>query len=165
MALTLAVGPFTSTYGGSSTGLIEKIYDATDIHHSEPVRAGLFGDAVIDDIYRQRDAFVLAVFKEWTTTTKGIFNPYGDTPGSTKVSGRLGTDLASILVLTAVAGTTAKSVGFATRTYGAAILAPEHVVQTPLGAVNRDVPVLFRIYPTTNSVTGELVHYVDTAPA
>lgn len=158
-----SVGPYRGTYDSNDVGQIEGIWDLSDIHHAEAVRSQLFGDAIIDWIYRQRDSFVLAVFKEWDANKRAMFNPYGSTLGQTDVSGRLASDLAKTLVLTAVAGTPAAAAnGPATRTYALALLAAEHVVQTPLGPVNRDVPILFGIIPAVNSTTGVLTHYVDT---
>ncbi len=162
---SLAFGAYWVTFSGSFVGLTEGPLQHEVTYSAEPVRASIGGDTVLDEVYTGVNMFCTIIFKEWSAATKAAFNPFSGTEGATGVIGRSKWDMASILLLTAVAGTPAATVGPATRTYAKAIVATDASVLQEFVAGERNVPVTFRILPeaTDDSTVqaGSFTHYVD----
>ena len=157
-----AAGPYTGTYDAVDFGEVEDVYTQSDIMTSEPVQSQRYGGSTIDGVYRGRNVFMAITFKFWTTTTRAIFNPYDTTDlGSSGIIGRMNSDIAKQIILTAVPGTTAQTEGPSVRTFPLALYSPEHNMETRFGAVQRDVAIVFQIYPTISS--GILTWFTDTA--
>jgi hypothetical protein len=158
---TFAYGPYTATYGGNSIGEFEGSLEHFQIGHAREYRASRFGDSPVGGIYTGMSCLFMARLKEWTAFTRAAMWPYDTLLGDSGVIGRAMEDMASILILTAVAGTPAATNGPATRTYPLAILMPEHNQQVILGTEQRDVPLVFRCYPQIKGGV-ELNCFTDT---
>lgn len=147
-------GPYTATYdrpSGSSAdnlGLVEGPRALQRINEVQDMRTDLFGATVIDGVYRGGQVFVSMIFKEWNATIRDALWPYdSDFGGHGDPVGRLQTDIAGVLLLTAVDGTPAKTNGPITISFPLAIVAPQNNMNVTLGSVERNVPILFRCYP------------------
>ena len=172
---TFASGPYTATYnvdaapgdppgkglGPRSLGLVEGVRRWQRTLQALPVRASAFGPTHIDGVYGGAQSFCEMTLKEWTTAVRDVLWPFGAEFGRAGLVGRLLSDLAGELVLTAVPHTPAAGAGPATITFGKAILAPDFEVDIPLGPVERDVPVRFRCLPYVNG-QGEVVWFEQT---
>ena len=118
----------------------------------------LYGDTLIDGIHRGVTGVqLLATFKEWNAALQHAIWPWGAASppthdGTLGTIGRLVSDYAKALVLTAQAGSLAatKNAGGVpnanTFTASLAILAPENDVEMLFGPVETDVPVLFDLF-------------------
>ncbi len=157
---TFAYGPYTATYNGNAIGEFEGSLEHFQTGHAREYRSSRFGDSVVGGVYTGVSCIFLARLKEWTAFTKAALWPFDSLLGDSGVIGRAMEDMALQLVLTAVTGTPAATNGPVTRTYPLAILMPEHNQQVLLGTEQRDVPLVFRIYPT--EVSGELRFFTDT---
>jgi len=160
--LTQSVGAYTATYKGVDIGTFEGALRQNQTMHAQDVRASRFGDTVIDGVYRGSNVFQVATIKEWTEAIRDTIWPFDEELGNTGIHGRLLTDIAGALVLTAVPGTPAVTLGPATRTYSLAVLAPEHNAEVTFGTEERNMPIVFRCYPAITVATTVAVHYVDT---
>lgn len=170
--LTQSVGAYTVGYATDGIpanavdiGTFEGSLRENRTMHAQDVRAGRFGDTVLDGVYRGANVFQIVVIKEWTEIIRDAIWPFDEELGNTGIHGRMLTDIAGSLVLTAIAGTTAAVQGPVTRTYPLAILSPEHNTELIFGAEERNIPIVFRCYPNISSggiaaATG--VHYTDT---
>lgn len=164
---TFAPGYYTATYdppsaaGSSSTGatdlgLVDGVRRLRMRSSAQMVKADRYGDSEIDGIYRGANLSLMMTFKEWTSIIREVLWPYTATAGDmgqVGISGRLLTDLAGQLVLTALTGTPAATAGPATITFPKAILAPENDVEIIFGNEKRDIPVVFKIFPSDVSGT------------
>jgi hypothetical protein len=172
--LTQAPGAYSVTYqvrvDGSLTGSAEDIgtfegsLRQNQTMHAQDVLASRFADTVLDGVYRGSNVFQIAVIKEWTEAIRDAIWPFNEALGNTGIHGRLLTDFAGQMILTAIPGTPAAAVGPLTRTYSMAILAPEHNTEITFGAEERNIPVVFRCFPAITVATTVAVHYVDTEP-
>ncbi len=172
---SFAAGPYTATYsaddapgspagkgqGARSLGLVEGVRRWQRILEARPVHSGAFGSTVIDGVYRGGQCFCLMTFKEWTDAVKDALWPLGDSFGEVGPIGRLLTDLAGQLVLTALPDTPAAQNGPATLTFGKTILSPGHNSEVVLGAEQRDVPIVFRCFPYVSG-SGKVVWFEET---
>lgn len=172
---TFSPGPYTATWAGASgqpggagaldVGLVEGVDRFQRTAEAQDIRVDAYGETVVDGVYRGGQMFVLMTFKEWTDTVKALLWPFGGTQvspdfGAVGPVGSLMTNLAGILVLTAVTGTPAATNGPATINFGSAIISPGHNSEVILGSEERNVPVVFRCYPYDNS--GTLVWFTET---
>lgn len=148
-------GPYVATYdrptgtGAVSIGLVEGPRALQRVNEVQDMRTDLFGATVIDGVYRGGQCFVSMIFKEWNDNTKDALWPYdSDFGGHGDPVGRLQSDIAGVLLLTAVPGTpAAEDHGPLTLSFPLAILAPQNNISVSLGSVERNVPILFRCYP------------------
>lgn len=172
MALgTFSVGSYEMTYTppvgapgaevAQNPGLVEGVRRLRRRYHGETMQADQFGKTVIESIYQGFDVFALMTFKEWTDAVKNIIFPFATTgEGDLGVIGRLGSDIAGSMILTATANTPAATNGPSTITASKALIAEENDLEYLLGNEARDVPVLFRLFPYSDaSVTR---HYSTT---
>jgi hypothetical protein len=158
---TFAAGPYTATYntdaapgnppgkglGPRDLGLVEGVRRWRRVMQARDVRASAFGDSVIDAVYRGGQCFCLMTFKEWSAAARAALWPFSSSFGEVGAIGRLLTDLAGVLTLTAVPNTPAAQNGPAILVFGKAILSPEHVSEVSLGNQERDVPIVLRCFP------------------
>ena len=154
---SFAAGPYTATYnadaatgdpagkgdGARDLGLIEGVRRWQRTLEAHPVHSGVLGAAVIDGVYRGGKCFCEMTFKEWTDAVRDALWLFGESFGRMGQIGRLLSDLAGVLTLTAVADAPAAANGPATLTFGKAILSPGSDTPVVLGAQQRDVPVVF----------------------
>lgn len=156
-------GPYSVTVVISATptdiGLMEGAIHHNEKGFAQEVRASLYGDAVIEEITRGGEVFLILTIKEWKTASKYLMIAEGAL-GTRGKAGRLRTALVSQIVLTALAGTPAATEGPVTRTYALPVLAAGHNVDITLGPEERNVPLVFRIFPSASA--GVLTYYTDT---
>lgn len=169
-----AWGPYTATYnnkaagGNVDMGLVEGVRRFQQTAEGTDVRSDQFGETVIDGIYQGGNMFCLTTFKLWKFTvheadgTQDYLWPFA-AMGASGVHGRSMVDIAGSLVLTAVVGTTAATYGPDIRTASLACYSPKHTSEHILGSAERDVLIVFRLYPTDVSVAlSTVTWYVDT---
>ena len=156
-----APGHYAATWNGNDVGLtngpkiLRRRYSAIEVD-TDKYGAG------VDGIYKTGPVFLALTVKEWTAAVRGILWPFGADFGIVGANGRLLSDLAQALVLTAQTGTPAATKGPATITFSKAIIAPESDWEIPLGNVERDVPILFRCFPYLDG--SDLRHFTTTDP-
>lgn len=181
MALgTFATGPYTATYdatgaasgtpgqtaepGARDIGIVQNSHRFTRTAAGEDVaNTNLFGDTVIDSIYRGGQCFLTATIKEWKPYVRDILWPYAVEFGDVGTIGKLLSDMAGKIVLTPLAGTPAYANDGKIITYGKAILSPQHNTEIMYGPVQRDVALVFRCFPYyTSGETPKLVWFEET---
>lgn len=180
MALgTFAPGPYTATYDASgavsgtpgqsatpaarSLGLVDNVHRVSRTASAEDVRGtNLYGDTVVDSIYRGGNMFLLFTMKEWPAYVRDILWPFSSTFGAIGTTGRLMSDLAGKIVLTPQAGTPAYTNDGKIYTFGKAIISPEHNVELIHGPVQKDIALVFRCYPYDNG-SGTIVWFTESA--
>ena len=167
---SIAVGNYAVSYtpaGGSvlAAGCTEGPIRHRQRQLSQPVRCDAYAETEVDGIYTGIDMRVVIVFKEWVAATKAIFWPWDTEYGQLGLHGRLLSDMAGVLLLTAQTDSAAYNLGPRTRTYHKAILAPGQDLDIPMGNVQRDMPVAFQIFPVFVGSTSELKHFTDTQPS
>ncbi len=158
-------GPYTATWNGNSIGLLEGVIRHTQSPIALPIRAGLYGQTIIDYILQGAGMFVTVIIKEWNANTRAALWPYGTNEGIVHEAGVLigAGAYAKALVLTAVAGTPAAVEGPATRTYPLTFPLPGHNLDMTFGAVERNIPVVFGVLPEDNSGGDQkLIFFTDT---
>jgi len=170
----LPFGPYWVSFGGLFTGLTEGTIRHEETPSGVPVRATVYGDSVIDEIYTGKNMFVTILFKEWNKAevegtlarTLDIYNPFDPLIGNSGLVGQSKWDTASTLLLTAVTGTPCQTDALpATRLYNNAIVASDTAILQEFGAVERNVPITFRILPdpVSSSVNdGKLTFFTDS---
>ena len=165
MALgTFIAGPYSSTYnyqaaGAADLGITEKGYQVNVQHSAENVApTDIYGDSVIDQVHRGANvtlefttiewkASPLRALQPWSAT---VFAPTGATALLMGVVGGLGSAFDGILILTAVAGTTAATAP-ATMTATHAIIHEGFDVNWLMGPNLKKIPLKFRILPFLSS--------------
>jgi len=148
---TFAPGYYAMTYDGTDCGLVEGVRRLRRRAKGQPIVADKFGDTTLDGIYRGGDVFLQVTFKEWIAKVREIIWPYDSDFGDIGQCGRLWSDLAKAIVLTAQSGSPAATAGPATITFNLALAAEENDIEIVLGNEQRDIPVLFRCLPYTIS--------------
>lgn len=160
---TQAAGAYTATYKGSDIGIFEGALRQNKTSHAQDVLAARFADTVMDAVYRGGNVFQIIVVKEWTAAVRALLWPWDAELGVTGVHGRMASDVAGVLVLTAIVGTPARTQGPVTRSYPLAFLSPEHNVDITFGAEERNIPIVMRCLPTVATLsTGNARHFTDT---
>lgn len=157
----LAFGPYLATYKGSGLGGLEGTPRFSMSGEAQDIRASEFGESVVDGVYRGGNAFLLLVLKEWNPATKAAMWPFGADLGLSGVIGRSMVDMAGVLLLSAVAGTTGATKGPVTRSFPLAIFSPGHNKEVLFGTEERNVPIVLRCYPT-KAATATLRWFTDT---
>lgn len=170
-----AIGAYTSTYnngaggGDVDMGLVEGVRRYQQTAEGTDIRSDMYGESVIDGIYQGCQMFAMMTFKLWKNlihtkdSTQDYLWPF-DEMGSSGVIGRSYVDMAGSLVTTVVAGTTAETYGPKIRTASLACYSPKHTEEHILGIAERDILVVFRLYPTfvTSVESSKLTWYADT---
>lgn len=156
-------GPYTATFEAVSIGLMEG-----PIRHQQniiglPIRTTLWGQHIIDYISQGGGVFIILTVKEWSAGSKAALWPYGSTTGIFPITGELLNQYAGPLVLTALAGTPAATVGPVTRTYNLALMLPGHNLDITFGPMERNTPVVFGVLPEISGASvGKAVYFTDT---
>lgn len=175
--MTFIAGPHTVTYtpstvqgGGAalSLGISEDGYEIEHVAFSDLIRGDNLGEAIQDGVYRGRDAYVNAVVEEWDLegVRRAILQPYLDADAITDIGevglvGRLLTNLAGVLTITPVAGTTAAAAN-GVFTANKAIIAPGFPIRYLLATRLRRVPIRFLLLPYVDG--SDVVHFRFAAP-
>jgi hypothetical protein len=168
----IVAGPYNGTYDALSTtdgtGLGAVSFGKVDTGFrirlqftKEAVRGDLYGDTIIDNVFRGGNCHLSLVGIEYGVGLVGVFTVYSGTPGGTPtlgVIGRLGlpgvmdsgSKYAGAVVLTAVAGTTAAAAP-ATLTAAEGIVS-EETIEILLSTQYRRVPITLQLLPYLNSV-------------
>lgn len=135
-------GAYTGTLNAVALGIAEEGYELQVEPHAEAInRSDVFGDMMIDAVYRGQDYFLQADFMEYKAGPTAAAFPFGAL-GVQGVIGRLYSDIATSLVLTATAGTPAAATP-ATLTASKTILAPNWNVNAAFHSRLRKLPVRF----------------------
>lgn len=146
---TLICGQYTVTYAGSAMGIMEGdagVPTIEYINHTEPINnTDKYGKTTIDDIYQGADAFCAFMAMEYKASTKAAWWPWG-TFAQLGVIGRLGFNISSALVLTAIAGTPAAA-SPASITASKSLMASGNNTRLLYGPTLRKLPIRLRLYP------------------
>lgn len=144
-------GPYTATWviDGSARdiGLFEGPIRLQQNLIGQPVMAHQWGRTIIDYIMQGAGCFGVIVIKEWTSYTKKFIWPFGSTHGIVDEPGKLFSGYCAQLVLTAVSGTPAATLGPVTRTYPYVATLPGHNLDITLGPTERNVVVAVAVLP------------------
>lgn len=120
----------------------------------------LYGDTIIDLVYRGRDTYLQWVAKVWQNANPTLWWPWGATIGTIWTAAapiaRLGSSVAQSLVLTSVANTPAAAAP-ASLTASKAIIAPNFNAELSFDSRCRDVPMRMLCLPTDSTGTGTSV--------
>lgn len=149
-------GEYTMTYDGTAIGMCRS--DGKSLRYrrkGKPINdTDTFGLTKIDGIALGCDVFLALTMIEWNAGVKKAIWPQSTTfDGTLGVIGRIDSDLAKAIVLTAVAGTPAATLGPATLTASKGILAPENDVNIIFGPDETPIPLLFELLPYDDSGT------------
>ena len=145
-------GEYSMTYAGANVGLTTSGGEHLRYRVAKKKinDTATYAQTLIDGIYRGFDHVQLMVtFKEWNTPVKQAIWPYssagapGGFDGTLGIIGRLDSDLAQTIVLSAVAGTPAATNGPITLTAAKAILSDANDIDILFGPDETDVPVIF----------------------
>src|SRR5690606_14798822 len=120
-----APGYYTMAHNGNSIGLVEGVRRLRRRYSNQPIVTDRYG--LVDGVYKGGECFLSMVFKEWGPEEQASIWPFGGGDlGLVGQNGRLLSDLAKEIVLTAEVGSPAATHGPATITAELAILAPEN---------------------------------------
>jgi len=156
---TYIVGAYTATYNSVALGQTEEGYELQFEHKNDLIsKSDVFGDKLLDMIYRGTDWFFQSEFKEWKAGPIAVAFPWA-AMGVEGVIGRLGSDVAASLVLTSTTGTPAATTP-STLTASHTILAPNSNPRAQFNSRLRTLPVRMVMLPYNNA--GTTTHYVTT---
>jgi len=150
--MTFIAGPYTATLNAMTIGIIEDGFDLENTADGKDLITGdNLGGSVQDGVYRGGQAFCsFTLLEPDLTQVKAALWPYA-AEGVVGQVGRLDTNIAVALVLTAVAGTTAATEP-ATLTADLAILAENFPIRRLMASRARRIPMRLRLYPFLDSV-------------
>lgn len=109
-------------------------------------KSDVYGDALLDLIYRGCDWYFQTEFMEYKAGPLAAAHPWGSAIGVQGIIGRLGSDVATSLVLTSTVGTPAVATP-ATLTATKAILAPNSNPSAQFTSRLRTLPVRLALLP------------------
>ena len=164
LGASFSFGPYTATYDlddanpKADLGLVEQAWFMESQAEARDIRASRYGESIIDGIYVGQNVFMIVRLKEWTQTVRRAIHPWADDGaaldkdkeavlGRTGAHGRCMADMARELELTAIPGSPAATLGPITITAPLAIYAPRHNLQIPFGNLERDIHIVFQLYP------------------
>lgn len=152
MALgTFIAGAYTGAYDSVALGMTEDGYELSWETKAERIeKSDVYGQKLIDFVYQGTDFALQADFMEYQASTVAAGYLYGAALGTEGVIGRLGSNVAEALVLTAVAGTTAAATP-ATLTANLAIVQPGTGSNVRFTSRLRTVPVRFTLLPYSST--------------
>lgn len=154
MALERVIaGPYTATLNAATIGFIEDGFDLEQSADGKDLVTGdNLGGSVQDGVYRGGQAFIsFTMMVANLAQVKATIWPYG-VLGEHGQVGRLDSNLAVALVLTAVAGTPA-SLEPQTLTANLAILAENFPARRLFASRARRIPMRLRLYPFDDAGT------------
>jgi hypothetical protein len=144
---TFIAGRYSSTYNSVDTGISETGYEIQfESKAREIAESDAYGESIIDIIYRGGNHYCQFTSLAYKAGSTSPFWPWGSL-GVMGVIGRIGSNVASAHVLTAVAGTPAAAAP-ASVTAAGAILAPNSPARLLFNSVLRTVPVRLLYLPT-----------------
>jgi len=153
-----AVGQYVCTYNSVAVGLFEgddKCPTLVPTNKAFSVdNTDAFGKKTIERFNMGTDWQFKGTFIEWAAKVKTIMFPFSASPGTPGLEGIIGkayTDLAQVLVMTALAGTPAAVSGPLTVTANLAILAPNNNPALIFGPALRKAPLTLDLLPYTSS--------------
>jgi hypothetical protein len=159
---TFIGGRYSSTLGGGDFGLTEQGYQLVIVGHAEKIQqSDAYGDSLLDWFMRGCDVSVIADSLEY----KGSMGasgphaatwPYGTTFGAHGVIGRLASNVALSLVMSATASTPAATTP-ASLTAARTMLEPGFNVALLFNSRLRKVPARFACLPSDS-----FVHFTTT---
>lgn len=154
---TFTSGPYAATYNAVSTGITKSGYEITYDHKSEEIaESDLYGMAMLDTINRGANVSCDFTCLAYTKGT-AVLNPFTSTLFQLWTAagpiGRLGSDAALALVLTATANTPAATNGPVTLTASKSIIAPNFSTKFLMDSQLRTLPLKLQFLPYTSSST------------
>lgn len=160
MALgTFIAGQYTGTYNAVGVGMTRQGWNLSQTSKAELMdETDAFGGSIIDWVYRGGDVFMDVEFREWKAGSMTPIWPYaaiGILSSAALPIGRLASDVAQALILTALANTPAAvGAAYATLTASKAILAPNFDVRILFDSRFRSVPIRMQLLPylSTNNL-------------
>lgn len=153
--MTFIAGQYLCTYNALSVGQIK---DGITLEHQtfkKAIRGDNLAESKQDSVWRGHDVYVNFVSDEYDAAAMpSIFWPYGSSFLTMGVIGRcdVASNITAVLVLTAIAGTTAATKP-ATLTMSKTILAEGFPVQLLFKPDLREVPIRLQSYPYTSGNT------------
>jgi hypothetical protein len=151
------------TYKTTSVGLMEGPIRTQQNIIGLPIRASVWGQHIIDYISQGGGHFIVFTVKEWMTGAKQCMWPFNASHGVYPITGELLNAYAGAVVMTALTGTPANTVGPATRTYNLALLLPGHNIDVTFGPMERNVPIVMCVLPEQSATAvGKAVYLNDT---
>lgn len=156
-------GAYTSTYNSVALGITDEGWELQwEVKADLINKSDVYGDMLLDLIYRGTDWFLQAEFMEYgKAAVRDASFPWGaGTLGIQGIIGRLGSNIASALVLTSTTGTPAVATP-ATLTASKAILAPNSNPRAQFNSRLRTVPVRLALLPV-DSGGGVIVNFTTT---
>lgn len=157
MALeTLVAGRYAGTYNAVDVGITENGYEIEQESKAEMVEeSDAYGASAIDAIYRGGVAFLMfdsLAYKAGSTSPYWPWGSMGVMLTAAAPMGRLASDVAQAMVLTAAANTPAAAAP-ATLTAPKSILAPNQSARLLFSTKLRKVPVRLQLLPTLSAGT------------
>jgi len=131
-------------------GLVEGVRMLNRTALAQMIQSDLYGKSDIEGVYQGAQMAISMTLKEWGLNQRAVLWPYGTSDfGQMGIVGRLLTNMCGTIVLTAVAGTPAASAGGGLHiiTLPFCILAPDTEVGILLGNEQRDISVVFKVFP------------------
>jgi len=160
---TFIAGRYSGTYNAVDVGITENGYEKTLQLKQENVEGSdAFGDAILDYIYRGGDCFLEFDCKAYKAGTKTPFWPWGAFGVMATAAapiGRLASNVASAMVLSAAANTPAAAAP-ASLTATKAILSPGFSGKLLYNSKLRRVPVRLILLPVES--TGTTTWFAET---
>jgi hypothetical protein len=159
MALGVFIaGQYTGTYNAVATGMTRQGYTLSQTSMGEMMdETDAYGASIIDWVYRGGNCFMDVEFREWKAGTKTPIWPYaafGILSSAALPIGRLASDVAQALVLTALANTPAATAADpATLTASKALLAPNFDARILFDSRFRSVPIRLQLLPYVSTNT------------
>ena len=147
-----APGYYEMTYNAVSVGLVEGVKTLRRSYDAQIINTDKFGSSV-DGVYKGGVCFLAMTLKEFKLPETNMLWPFGSDFGAVGQNGRLLSNIASPIILTAEAGSPAATEGPATLTASLAILAPQNDVNMLMGNEQRDIPILFQLLPFDDAGT------------
>lgn len=153
---TVIAGAYTATYNANSVAPTTQGYELEVNFKGEMIgETDLYGETLLDYVYRGADARVMFEAQLYNANVLAAFYPWG-TFGQIATAaapiGRLAINVASALVLTAVANTPAAA-SPATLTASKSIIAPNNNGRLLFNSKHRKVPVSLLLLPSESGGT------------
>lgn len=169
MATTFFVaGPYRVTYAHDYLGITQRGVELEYTFHGETVQGDIIGDSTIDSVYLGGDVFANMVLQEARLSgVRRLAWPFAISAGIVQEGvigrvGRLATDLAEPLLLTARAGTSAASEGPLSISIPLSLLAANTAVRILYSSRHRNVPVRLQAFPYKSQSAEDFLHWFET---
>lgn len=157
---TFVAGAYAGTYSATAMGLTREGFRLRFNPHKRLIdKSDQYGDTVLDAVYRGMSVFLTLQAIEYKAGVTGPAWPYAAL-GVMGTVGRLDSNIAAAVVLTAVAGTPAAAAP-ATWTGSKCILGDNNNVEWVMDSSNRETPIGFRVY-AYDSGAGVIKFWTET---